>query len=405
MAEIRELGYRTADEIIDSVRIDLQAYQSQGEIDNANLLKVILRINYELGLRIHMQKETMLEVNHGRAALPADFHQMLLALSCHNYRHVQYSPSNGNVLLEEVCQTGAPAPSTCPCWTVVSPGDYKTTYIACTTGTVTPIAFTPGTTNICAQSIDSVHGSGTPITVSTSTFCYPGTNGVMSCSPPNTCDICNVQHPGGTCPELVINPYPLGKCRTICGGTDQQATIKILQYCSSEVFCYETFDRLFIIPNYAADGFSNMASPGTNSGVNTASIRGNFLEVNNPHCTKVYIQYLGAMENELGQLIVPDHGTILSYYSYALKERILENIYLNGGEDVLQRLRYTSEKREKYRIAALDIANQPNMRDVINTTQVLRANANRQYYATLSRYFGYLGWGGWASPVDNYGIR
>jgi len=403
MAEIKELGYKTADEVIDSVRIDFQSYQSQGEIDNANLLKVILRINYEIGLRAYMQKETMLEVKNGRTALPADFHQMLIALSCYNYTHVQNSPSNGHVLLEEVCQTGAPQPSTCPCWTVVSTG-YQTTYVDCVTGIVTPIYFPPGTQNICAASIDSTGGHGGTITVSTSTFCYPGTNGVLSCSPPDTCNICNVCH-NGPCPEVVINPYPLGKCRTICGGTDQQATIKILQYCSTQVLCYETFERLFIVPNIAANGFSNLSSPGTNSGANTASIRGNFLETNNPHCTKVYIQYLGAMENELGQLLVPDHHVILSYYSYALKERILENIYLNGGEDVLQRLKYIQEKKEFYRNDALAIANQPNFRDVVNTTQVLRANANRQYYNTLSRWYGYLGWGGWASPVDNYGIR
>ena len=111
------------------------------------------------------------------------------------------------------------------------------------------------------------------------------------------------------------------------------------------------------------------------------------------------------MEDEYGNLLVLNHGTINSYYSYALKERVLENIYLNGGEDVLQRLKYTQEKKEFYRNEAMAIANMPNMRDVINTTQVLRANNNRQYYNTLSRYHGYLGWGGWASPVDNYGVK
>ena len=402
MAEIKELGYKTADEVIDSVRIDFQAYQSNGEIDNANLLKVILRINYELGLRIYMQKETMLEVNHGRAALPADFHQMLLALSCYNYRHVQNSPSNGHVLLEEQC--AQPGQTTCPCQQVLNATNNPivTKMVNCET-IQQSVTFPPGTTNVCAISIDNPEKI---LTITSTSNCYnTNTNGVYTCNCPTSCDICNVQHIGGTCPELVVNPYPLGMCRTICGGTSDQATIKILQYCSTEVLCYETFDRLFIVPNYAADGFSNLSSPGTNSGVNTASIRGNFLETNNMNCTKVYIQYLGAMENELGQLLIPDHPVILSYYSYALKERVLENIYLNGGEDVLQRLKYTSEKREQYRMNALSIANQPNMRDVINTTQVLRANANRQYYNTISRWFGYLGWGGWASPVDNYGVR
>lgn len=402
MAEIKEISYRSFDELLDGVKIDLFSYASHGDIDAASLIKVATRINYELGLRAKMPKETMLEIKHGTAALPADFDQMLLTLACYSYTHVQDAPWNGNVKLEEICQTGPPPPSTCPCWTVVSEG-YQTTYVDCT-GITHPIFFPVGTSNLCAKSIDTVGGHGAGITISTATFCYPGVNGVYSCSPPYTCNICDVQHLGGTCPELVINPYPLGKCRTICGGTQQQATIKILEYCSSQVFCYETFDRIFIVPHLNSGGFSNLPSPGTNSGVNTASISGRFLEVYNPSCQKVYIQYLGAMEDENGQLLVLDHGTINSYYSYSLKERILENIYLNGGEDVLQRLKYVQEKKEFYRSAAIAIANMPNYRDVINTIQVTKANANRQYWHTLSRYFGYLGWSGYASPIDNYGI-
>lgn len=400
MAEITEIKTRTFDELLDGVRIDLSAYQSQGEIDAASLIKVATRINYELGLRIYQQKETMLEINHGRAALPADFHQMLLALSCYNYTHIQNSPSNGNVLLEEQC--AQPGLTTCPCQQVLNStsNTINTTMVNCETITV-PVSFPPGTTNVCATSVNNPNHQ---LTITTNSFCYnTNTNGVYTCGCPQTCDICNVQHPGGTCPEVVINPYPLGKCRTICGGTNDQATIKILQYCSTEVFCYETFERLYIIPNVQADGFSTIPRQ-FNGSANTGSINGRFLETHSHNCSKVYIQYLGAMEDEQGRLLVLDHGTINSYYSYSLKERILENIYLNGGEDVLQRLKYVQEKKEYYRNAALSIANQPNYRDVLNTIQVIKSNSDRQYWNTLSRYYGYLGWGGHASPIDNYNI-
>ncbi len=400
MAEIKELSYRSFDQLLDSVRIDFSAYQSQGEIDAASLIKVATRINYELGLRIYQQKETMLEINHGRAALPADFHQMVIALACYNYTHVQNSPSNGNVLLEELCPK--PAATNCPCQQVLNAtsNPIVTIMVNCTNITV-PVTFPSGTTNVCAMSI---HDPNQQLTITTNSFCYnTNTNGVYTCGYPTTCDICNVQHPGGVCPEVVINPYPLGKCRTICGGTNDQATIKILQYYSTEVFCYETFDRLWIVPNIQSDGFSNIHANGT-ANPNTASINGRFLETNNPNCSKVYIQYMGALEDENGGLLVLDHETINSYYSYAIKERVLENIYLNGGEDVLQRLKYTTEKKEYYRSAALNIANTPNYRDLINTISVIRANSNRQYYNTLSRYYGYLNWGGYASGVDPYNI-
>jgi pyruvate formate-lyase activating enzyme-like uncharacterized protein len=99
MAAIKEVSYRTFDELLDSVRLDLSSFNSAGDIDAANLIKVAQRINWELGLRIRTMKETMLEVDHFKAKLPADFYQMNLALICHNYRHVQNAPWNGHVLL------------------------------------------------------------------------------------------------------------------------------------------------------------------------------------------------------------------------------------------------------------------------------------------------------------------
>jgi hypothetical protein len=52
---------------------------------------------------------------------------------------------------------------------------------------------------------------------------------------------------------------------------------------------------------------------------------------------KVYLNYQGQMEDENGDLLVPDHDLLNEYYEYALKARILENLYMNG-EDVMQRL-------------------------------------------------------------------
>lgn len=80
MAAIKELSYRTVDELIDAVRIDLQSFQSVGDIDAASLIKVAIRINYELGLKIHALKETMLDIEHNRAKVPADYYQSLLTL-------------------------------------------------------------------------------------------------------------------------------------------------------------------------------------------------------------------------------------------------------------------------------------------------------------------------------------
>ncbi len=54
-------------------------------------------------------------------------------------------------------------------------------------------------------------------------------------------------------------------------------------------------------------------------------------------CGKVYLNYQGTMEDADGNLLVPDHPTLNEYYEYALKERILENLSIEG-EDVERRL-------------------------------------------------------------------
>lgn len=80
----------------------------------------------------------------------------------------------------------------------------------------------------------------------------------------------------------------------------------------------------------------------------------NFMKLN-VSTGKVYLNYQGILENEDGSLLVVDHPVINEYYEYALKERILENLYLRG-EDVERKLSYISLKRRNARIEANNIA-------------------------------------------------
>jgi len=383
-AAIKPLEFRTFDQLLDSVRIDLKSYQSNGDIETAELIKIAQQINYELGLRIYQWKETILDINHGRARLPADFHQLQLALVCHNYTHVQNAPWNGNVLLEEVCPQ--PGITTCPCQKILNPTASPITTTIVNGDTITvPYTFEPGTTNVCARSIADPNQQ---LTITTDSFCYnTNTNGVYTCGAPTNCNICNVSHVG-PCPEVVINPYPLGKCRTLCDGN---VNIRILQYCESEVRCFESFSRLYIVPHRQASGFN---SPGQfRDDCNEGSIYNGFLETNGLDCTRVYIAYLGAMEDDEGNLLVVDHPQINMYYEIALKERVLENLWLNGEPDIQNRLKYVSDKKEEAKWNAISISNMPNFRDCVKTIQTIRANHDRQYWHPISRYYGYMGWG------------
>lgn len=396
MAAITEIHTRPFDELLDSVRMDLSSFQSVGDIDASTLIKIAQMINYELGLRIYSMKETMLEVNHFRTKLPADFHQSLLTLICHQWRHVQNAPWNGHVLLEQIEPTVVAPPSDCPCWTVRSQNaQVPVTYCDGTQETVFFPANTDGspkTTKLCATLVDIANAHGGAISGTTSTFCYPGVNGVYDCDPVNTCGICEINHVGD-CPELVMNPYPLGSHRTICNDT---INIKIIGYCQSEVRCYEQFERLYIEPYIQADAFSRQNQ--FRNQHNRGTISGGYLETPGMERGKVYIYYLGGMEDNDGNLLVLDHPKINMYYEYRLKKQILEMLYVNG-EDMIQRLQYIDGQLKEYREQALSIANMPNYREVIKTIAINRDSFKRNYYHTISRYYGRLGW---AIPVDNF---
>lgn len=77
------LKYRTFDSLLEDVKIDLRTLTLENRIDPAQLIKVAMRVNYDLGLRINVTKETILEVEKGRVRLPEDFYVMNYALMLH----------------------------------------------------------------------------------------------------------------------------------------------------------------------------------------------------------------------------------------------------------------------------------------------------------------------------------
>lgn len=67
---------------------------------------------------------------------------------------------------------------------------------------------------------------------------------------------------------------------------------------------------------------------------------------------EVYLCYLGNLTDENGDIEIPFHPLLNPYYEYAIKEKILEDIYLNSESDVIQKLQYISQKkRDAYAIA------------------------------------------------------
>ena len=85
--------YRTFNQLLEDVSIDFSGHALEGKIEPQQLIKVATRVNYDLGLKIHRTKEYMLDIEHSKAKLPADFAYLNYAWSCGSYTVTQTMPS------------------------------------------------------------------------------------------------------------------------------------------------------------------------------------------------------------------------------------------------------------------------------------------------------------------------
>jgi hypothetical protein len=100
---------------------------------------------------------------------------------------------------------------------------------------------------------------------------------------------------------------------------------------------------------------------------------------------RVYLNYQGEMTNENGELLVPDHDLLNEYYEYALKQRILENLFMNG-EDVTQRLSLIEQKLRAARNQALSLVNTPNFKEMEQMWWTNRRAMYSKYYDMFKSY-------------------
>ena len=323
------LKYRTFDQLLDDVMVDFQVYALENMIDPQTLIKVVKRINYDLGLRINQQKEAIVEVEHGKARLPDDFYTWNFAFICGDYTlHTGYDIGGTNI--QEV-----------------------------------PYREVPSTVDVCA-----------PETVNCSVCNANPCNHTAGCSvntlPGNYIpDAYDPNNPyGNTCirPRVFMNckgeKYEL--IQIMPNGTTRQYTVLIpLKMKSSQNIECDCPNLYFNTPN---QGW----------------IKGDFLFTTLNTC-KVYINYQGSLEDENGDLLVPDHPLLNEYYEYALKQRILENLYMNG-EDVSNRIQLIEGRYRVARNQALGLVNTPNFEEMKKLWWANRRAQYGKYYDMFKSY-------------------
>lgn len=277
-----ELKYRTFDQLMGEVSTDFRVYNNEGLIEPAELIKVAQRVNYDLGLRIHKTKETILEIEKGKAKLPGDFYVLNSAVLCGKYK-IQ-KPVIQGTQREDV-------------W------------------------------------VETCRKCAGPI-------------GQCACED-----------------KYMISMETHG---------DNAGDIVLVEKVKTEVRVYENFERIHIGNGKTLKpaGDPHNLPDSTNGEIRNGFIYTNLSE------GKVYINYEGNLEDLDGNLLVLDHPMINEYYEYALKSRILENLYING-EDVAQRMQLIEGKLRAARNNALTIVNTPDFSEMYALWQL---NRKAQYY-------------------------
>lgn len=275
-----ELKYKKFESLLDEVSVDFHTFNLEGMIDPQQLVKIALRVNYELGLRIHKSKDVVIDIEHGKAKLPADFYVLNFANLVGKYT-VQDPVISGSHI-EDVVLTTIPDTDSC--------GRVK----ACTSS--------------CGQYYSLVQSLKSEVRTYEEFF-----------------------------------PLQVGKAKVV--STD--------------------------CPNIEVKS------------ANQAQIRDGFI-FTNMETAKIHFNYIGNMEDDEGNLLVLDHPIINEFYEYAIKQRILENLMMNG-EDVTQKVQLIEQRLRAARNNALSVVNTPDFAEMKKLWEMNRKAMYGKYYNMFKR--------------------
>lgn len=184
------------------------------------------------------------------------------------------------------------------------------------------------------------------------------------------CDICKKYVPSEPCstPDecCICNKVYTNECRD---------SFKVVEKIRYEIRYYDEFEHLTFRPNKRIDKDSfNLRNHGRYHG----EIKDGYIYTD-INCGRLYISYEGNLEDDEGNLLVMDHPLVNEFYEAALKERLLQNLYING-EDVLQRWQMIKQDLRVARINALSFINMPDYEEIQEVHQSNRRKMFHQYY-------------------------
>ena len=259
--------YIRFDQLLASVRLDLQLFDDNGYILPDRLLKIIYRCNEKLGFKINKSKQCLINIENGRGDLPSDFYKIEMVFA------------------------------TC---TTTIPNHLQT---------------------------------------------IPGNKATFTTCPPKD-----------TVPTITVEK--LG-CKDVCNNTT---------WIVRELPVFREVELQTIIPLNMSRSCTQSCTtycPGTNTKNGQYGID---LTENQVVTTfkegQIFLCYLGALEDDDGEILIPFHPLLNNYYEYSLKVKILEDIFLNSEADVEKKLAYVKQELSNAYFEAWQFTGYPEYREL-----------------------------------------
>jgi hypothetical protein len=378
---LAEPKYRTFDDLMDSVKLDLYTYDLEGLLNPQQMIKVAMRCNYDLGLRINMQKSRVIDIVKGKGRLPDNLDVLNFALVCED-RLVSEIPSYNKTYTEGILEGVILAQN------FLEPRfvNQSTIYTDVTLG-MNIINHQLHTMNVVIQAFNT-DGSllDFDVTVldmdnvrlySESVETLIGVKIIVMGA-----KISTVGTGSGTCPALLdcaADGTPRVHYTTNGRRTESRQPVR-LHIHKAESLSPEPRE------DYDArmdDSF--ITGLGMKKGnYYDAYLKNGFLHVNFDEGV-VFLNYQSIMEDDDGNLLILDNPYTNEYYEYALKQRIFENLFM-AGEPVQNHLQLMSGQLRLARNNALSYVNTPDFAEMKKMHDMNRKAQYHNYYNMFKNY-------------------
>jgi len=102
----------------------------------------------------------------------------------------------------------------------------------------------------------------------------------------------------------------------------------------------------------------------------------------------LYINYQGMLEDDEGNLLIPDHDLLNEYYEYAFKQRILENLIMNDEPVQQAKVQIVEMRYREARNKARSFVSTPNFAEL---KKLFESNRKAMYYKYYDMFKSYAG--------------